>query len=70
MKTYTIKNNQYLPKGIGNPAKTYYYIVNSNEETYNRKKAKFGKSPSDLQHYAFSSIEEAECQISKLIQNS
>ena len=25
---HTLKDNQYLPDGLGKPAKTYYYIVN------------------------------------------
>lgn len=34
---YTVKDNQYLPNGIGNPAATYYYVVDEKNRTINFK---------------------------------
>ena len=40
MAKYELKENQYLPNGLGKPAETYYYLVNENGQTINKKTLK------------------------------
>ena len=37
---YTVKDNQYLPNGLGNPAATYYYVVDEKNKVINKNTGK------------------------------
>ena len=55
---YTVKKNQYLPNGLGNPAATYYYVVDDKGKTIhkNTHKPYRGKQ---MNNYAFKHIIDA-----------
>jgi len=37
---YQLRENKYLPNGLGKPAKTYYYFVNGSEKVIDFKTLK------------------------------
>ena len=49
---YTVKDNQYLPNGLGNPASTYYYVVDEKNRTINFKTDKPYKGK-QMNNFAF-----------------
>lgn len=49
---YTVKDNQYLPNGLGNPAKTYYYVVDEKNRTIHKKTHKPYRGK-QMNNYAF-----------------
>jgi hypothetical protein len=49
---YTVKDNQYLPNGLGNPAATYYYVVDDKNKIINKHTAKPYKGK-QMDNYAF-----------------
>ena len=55
---HTLKDNQYLPDGLGKPAKTYYYIVNHLGQTIDYKTLKPYKGK-QMKKYAILSLDEA-----------
>jgi len=61
---YWIVNNQYLPQGMSRPAKSYYYIVNSEGKIFHHKDKKWRKkSLKELTTYWFDSQESATTYI-------
>lgn len=49
---YTVKDNQYLPNGLGNPSATYYYVVDEKNRTINFKTDKPYKGK-QMNNFAF-----------------
>lgn len=49
---YTVKDNQYLPNGIGNPAATYYYVVDDKNKTIHKVTGKPYRGK-QMDNYAF-----------------
>lgn len=64
---YTVKDNQYLPNGLGNPAATYYYVVDEKNRTINFKTDKPYKGK-QMNNYAFKRKIEALDYAAKLNQ--
>ena len=55
---HTLKDNQYLPDGLGKPVKTYYYFVNHLGQTIDYKTLKPYKGK-QMKKYAILSLDEA-----------
>jgi hypothetical protein len=66
-KNFELKENQYLPNGLGKPAATYYYIVNDKGQTIDKKTFKPYRGK-QMNRYAFKNPVEATKICLKLIQ--
>jgi len=65
---FELRDNQYLPNGLGKPAETYYYIVNDKGQIINKKTLKPYRGK-QMDNYAFKNIAVAQAFL-KIINNT
>jgi hypothetical protein len=61
---YTLRDNQYLPNGLGKPAETYYYLTNDKGQVVDKKTLKPYRGK-QRERFAFKNKPEAEKALAK-----